>query len=56
MDWSPPHRPALRPAGFVEPCIPTLTEKPLPGSASCLNVNFGLRLRQPGLAPFGFPL
>jgi bifunctional non-homologous end joining protein LigD len=33
MDWSPPHRPALRPAGFIEPCIPTLAEKPPAGFA-----------------------
>ena len=31
MDWSPPHRPALRPAAFVEPCIPTLVDKPPTG-------------------------
>jgi hypothetical protein len=33
MDWSPARRPALRPAGFVEPCIPTLADRPPTGSA-----------------------
>ena len=33
MDWSPPRKPAPRPAGFIEPCIPTLAEKPPAGPA-----------------------
>lgn len=28
MDWSPPYRPPFRPAGFMEPCMPTVAEKP----------------------------
>jgi bifunctional non-homologous end joining protein LigD len=33
MDWSPPRRPALRPGAFVEPCIPTLADRPPAGPA-----------------------
>ena len=33
MDWSPPRPAGLRPVGFVEPCIPTLAEKPPVGIA-----------------------
>jgi bifunctional non-homologous end joining protein LigD len=31
MDWSPPRKPALRPAAFVEPCIPTIADRPPAG-------------------------
>ena len=31
MDWRPPRKPALRPAAFVEPCIPTLADRPPAG-------------------------
>lgn len=33
MDWSSPRRAGLLPAGFVEPCIPTLADKPPVGIA-----------------------
>ena len=34
MDWRvAPRRPALRPAAFVEPCIPTLARTPPVGPA-----------------------
>jgi bifunctional non-homologous end joining protein LigD len=28
MDWSPPRKPALKPAAFVNPCIPTIADRP----------------------------
>ena len=33
MDWSPPRKPALRPAAFIEPCVPTLAKEPPTGAA-----------------------
>jgi ATP-dependent DNA ligase len=33
MDWSTPRRPALKPAVFVDPCVPTLTKVPPTGPA-----------------------
>ena len=33
MDWTSPGTQALRPAGFIEPCVPTLVEKPPTGPA-----------------------
>ena len=45
MDWSPPSRPAFRPAGFVEPCIPTLADKAPVGTAWIHEIKYdGYRL------------
>jgi bifunctional non-homologous end joining protein LigD len=33
MDWSPPRKPALRAAAFIEPCVPTLAKEPPTGPA-----------------------
>jgi ATP-dependent DNA ligase len=33
MDWTTPRKPALRPAAFIDPCVPTLTGKPPVGPA-----------------------
>jgi hypothetical protein len=33
MDWSPPRKPPLRPAGFIEPCTPTMGDRPPAGPA-----------------------
>jgi len=31
MDWSAPRRPVIKPAGFIEPCNPTVSQRPPSG-------------------------
>jgi bifunctional non-homologous end joining protein LigD len=46
MDWSPPRRPALRRAAFVEPCIPAVAKAPPTGPAWVHEIKHdGYRLR-----------
>jgi ATP-dependent DNA ligase len=45
MDWSPARRPGLRPAAFIEPCIPTLAKAAPTGPAWVHEIKYdGYRL------------